>query len=134
MSLLFAPGAPRVTATKDTGQSLDASWSAPRNTGKPPITDYDVQYREVKTGSSQDEWEPWPHGTDADSTETSTKIDRRLQALDADPLKPRTQYEVRVRAKNGEGDTTENWSSVAKATTGPEQQQAHPSTERVRSN
>ena len=34
------------------------------------------------------------------------------------PLEPRTQYEVRVRAKNGEGDTAENWSSVGRGTTG----------------
>ena len=34
-------------------------------------------------------------------------------------LEPRTQYEVRVRAKNGEGDATENWSSVSRGTTGP---------------
>ena len=34
------------------------------------------------------------------------------------PLEPRTQYEVRVGAKNGEGDTT-NWSSVGRGTTGP---------------
>ena len=119
-----APGAPRVTATKDTGQSLDVSWNAPRNEGKPPITDYDIQYREVKTGATQDAWELWPHGTDddadADNTATSAKITRRLPADDAEPLKPRTQYEVRVRAKNGEptGDVADNWSSVAKATTG----------------
>ena len=118
------PSAPRVTATKDTGQRLDVSWNAPRNTGKPPITDYDIQYREVKTGTSQDDWELWPHGTatdpDADNTATTTEITRRLPAPDAEPLKPRTQYEVRVRAKNGEpeGDAADNWSSVAKATTG----------------
>ena len=113
------PSTPRVTATKDTGQSLDVSWNAPRNTDRPSITDYDVQYREVKTGTDQDNWELWPHGTDADgNTETSTQITRRLPADDAERLKPRTQYEVRFRAKNGEGDTTENWSSVAKATTG----------------
>ena len=129
-----APGAPRVTATKDTGQSLDVSWSAPRNTGKPPITDYDIQYREVKTGTSQDDWALWPHGTDddanADNTETSAKITRRLPATEADPLKPRTQYEVRVRAKNGEpvGDAADNWSSVAKATTG--QSNSRPSFDR----
>ncbi len=126
-----APGAPRVTATKDTGQSLDVSWSAPRNTGKPPITDYDIQYREVKTGTSQDNWELWPHGTnDADNTDTSTKITRRLPGNTAEPLKPRTQYEVRVRAKNGEpvGDTADNWSSVAKATTG--QSNSRPSFDR----
>ncbi|MCY4669232.1 MAG: fibronectin type III domain-containing protein, partial [Rhodococcus sp.] len=121
-----APSAPRVTATKDTGWSLDVTWNEPRDTGKPPITDYDIQYREVKTGgASQDDWELWPHGTAADSsvdnTARSAKITRRLSATDADPLKPRTQYEVRVRAKNGEpaGDGANNWSSVGRGTTGP---------------
>ncbi len=120
-----APSAPRVTATKDTGQSLDVSWNAPQNAGKPPINDYDIQYREVKTGASQDAWQLWPHGTDitgitdtSTNTKTSTKITRRLPAEDADRLKPSTQYEVRVRAKNGEDDTNTNWSPVAKATTG----------------
>ena len=126
-----APSAPRVTATKDTGQSLDVSWSAPRNTGKPPITDYDVQYRKVKSGSP-DPWQDWPHSTvDAGNTETKTEITRRAPADDAEPLEPRTQYEVRVRAKNGEGDTTENWSSVAKATTG--QSNSRPSFDRSES-
>ena len=38
-----------------------------------------------------------------------------------EPLEPRTQYEVRVRAKNGEpvGDVADNWSSVGRGTTGP---------------
>ena len=47
------PGTPRVTATKDTGWSLDVTWTAPRNTGKPPINDYVVQYRKVKSGTDQ---------------------------------------------------------------------------------
>ena len=102
----IAPGTPRVTATKDTGWSLDVSWSEPRNTGKPPINDYDIEYRKVKSGTDQDPWENWPHGTEdnptANSTERSAKITRRLPATDADPLEPRTQYEVRVKAKNGE--------------------------------
>ena len=69
-----APGAPRVTATKDTGWSLDVTWSEPRNTGKPPITDYDIQYRKVKSGTDQDDWELWPHGTDQEgNTDTSTR-------------------------------------------------------------
>ena len=45
-----APSAPRVTATKDTGWSLDVTWSEPRNTGKPPINDYNIDYRKVKSG------------------------------------------------------------------------------------
>ena len=125
--------APRVTATADTGQSLDVSWSAPRNTGKPPINDYDIQYREVKAGTEKDQWQLWPHGTvddpTVDNTETSTQITRRLPGPDADPLKPRTQYEVRVRAKNGEGESVDNWSSVAKATTG--QSNSRPSFDRI---
>ena len=116
-----APTAPRVTATKDTGWSLDVSWNEPRDTGKPPINDYDIQYREVKTGASQDMWEPWPHGSDGNnSTETNTKITRRLPGVTEAPLKSRTQYEVRVKAKNGEDDSvTTNWSSVGRGTTGP---------------
>ncbi len=116
------PSAPRVTATKDTGWSLDVTWNEPRDTGKPPITDYDIRYREFKP-SNPDEWVLWPHGTaddaTADNTDRSTKITRRLPATEADPLKPSTQYEVQVRAKNGEGDGTENWSSVGRGTTGP---------------
>ena len=117
------PSAPRVTATTGTGQSLDVSWNAPRDTGKPPITDYDIQYREFKT-TNEDNWELWPHGTATDpaanSTATSATITRRLPGQTEEPLKPRTQYEVRVKAKNGEadGDVT-NWSREAKATTGP---------------
>ena len=115
-----APGAPRVTATKDTGWSLDVSWNEPRDTGKPPITDYDIQYRKFKSGTPKDEWQLWPHGADdSDSTDTSTEITRRAPDVNADPLEPSTQYEVRVRAKNGEDDDTENWSSVAKGTTNP---------------
>ena len=46
-----APGALRVTATTDTGWSLEVSWNAPSNTGKPAITDFDVQYRKFKAGT-----------------------------------------------------------------------------------
>ena len=116
------PGAPRVTATKDTGWSLDLTWNAPRDTGKPPITDYDIRYRKFKAGTSKDDWQLWPHGTDddsaADNTDRSAQIERRLPGAGEDPLEPRTQYEVQVRAKNGEGDTTENWSPVGRGTTG----------------
>ena len=119
-----APSAPRVTATTGTGWSLEVSWNAPSNTGKPAITDYDVQYRKFKS-ASPDPWQQWPHDSvettdeNAYNTDRSTVITRRLPGDDEDPLEPGTQYEVRVRAKNGEGDTTENWSSVAKGTTGP---------------
>ena len=116
------PGAPRVTATKDTGWSLDVSWSAPRDTGKPPINDYDIQYRKFKT-VDEDAWQLWPHdsesaGSIVNSTDTKATITRRAPDEGADPLEPSTQYEVRVRPKNGEEGNVNNWSSVAKATTG----------------
>ena len=115
-----APGAPRVTATKDTGWSLDVTWNEPRNTGKPPITDYDIQYREFKSGTPKENWQLWRHGTDdAGNTDRKTEIERRAPDENADPLEPRTQYEVRVRAKNGENDAEENWSSIGRGTTGP---------------
>ena len=97
------------------------TWNAPSNTGKPPITDYEVRYRKFEAGASKEIWELWPHGSDNDANDTdrSTKITRRLPGADADPLEPGTQYEVQVRAKNGEGDDTETWSSEAKGTTGP---------------
>ena len=119
-----APSAPRVTATKDTGWSLDVTWNEPRDTGKPPITDYDIQYRKYKAGTDKDQWQLWPRGTvdspdvDVDNTDRSAKITRRLPAVGEDPLEPSTQYEVRVRAKNGEEGTTDNWSSVGRGTTG----------------
>ena len=115
-----APSAPRVTATKDTGWSLDVTWNEPRNTGKPPITDYDIQYRKFKS-ANPDQWLNWPHEKDGDgNTDTKTEITKRDQTNDAKPLEPSTQYEVRVRAKNGEpeGDVANNWSSPAKGTTG----------------
>ena len=116
------PGAPRVTATKDTGWSLDVSWNEPRDTGKPPITDYDIRYRKYKS-TDPDDWQLWPHGTEdsatADNTDRKAKITRRLPGVGEDPLEPSTQYEVQVRAKNGEGDDTETWSNIAKGTTNP---------------
>ena len=111
-----------MTATTGTGWSLEVSWNAPNNTGKPPITDYDVEYRKFKV-TNPDPYEEWPHGTSddaaADNTDTSTRITRQAQADTADPLEPGTQYEVRVRAQNGEGDGDAKWSTPAKGTTGP---------------
>ena len=114
-----APGAPRVTATKDTGWSLDVTWNEPRNTGKPPITDYDIEYREFKSGTQKDDWELWPHADGTDSTERSAKITRRLPAEAADPLEPSTQYEVRVGRRTEREMRLRTGRPVAKATTNP---------------
>ena len=124
-----APGALRVTATTGTGWSLEVSWNAPSNTGKPAITDFDVQYRKFKS-ASPDDYQQWPHdgdGTDNDTdynTDTSTQITRRAPEETADPLEPSTQYEVRVRAKNGEGDTHRQLVDSSQGHDRPEQQQA----------
>ena len=118
-----APAAPRVTAKTGSGWSLEVTWNEPRNTG-PSITDYDIRYRKVgDTG-----WQDWPHGTETDSsansTATNATITERTSADDAEPLEPLTQYEVEVRAKNGEGDgddspaDAENWSRPGRGTTG----------------
>ncbi len=115
-----APATPRVTATAGSGWSLEVTWNEPGNTG-PPITDYDIQYREYKASGTADPWQEWPHATGGDSTARSAKI----TTID-DPavhLTPSTQYEVRVRAKNGEGDSNSadanNWSTSGRGRTNP---------------
>ena len=115
------PSAPRVTATKDSGRSLDVTWNEPSgNTGKPPITDYDIRYREYGKGDT--DWKLWAHGADSamdntGKTDRSAKITRVAPESDADPLKSSTQYQVEVRASNAEG--TSDWSSIGTGTTGP---------------
>ena len=78
--------------------SLRATWTAPANAGRPAITDYDVQYRQGGSGA----WSDHAHG----STITNADIGS---------LSPGTGYEVRVRAKNAEGDGP--WTAPASGTT-----------------
>ena len=112
------PPAPRVTATTGSGWSLEVTWNAPRNDGS-PITGYQIRYR--KTGDSTAEWEQWTHtGTGRSAKITTIADDTDTQVH----LEPRTQYEVQVRALNGEGDPAfeanpnDNWSSSGRGTTG----------------
>ena len=83
------PAAPTVSGNGQTG--LRVSWSAPSNEG-PPITDYDVQYREK--GASVD-------FTDADHSGTGTQL--TLSSLESG-----TCYEAQVQATSAEG--TGPWS------------------------
>ena len=93
------PGKPAApTFGTKTASSLVVNWTAPANAG-PPITDYDVQYREGDSGSF----------TDANVTGTGTTT--TLSSLKAD-----TAYQVQVRAKNAEG--TGVWSDSGSASTG----------------
>ena len=76
-------------------------WHEPENTGE-DITGYDVQYKkttDLTFGVNQT-------GTDTVAT---------ITGLEAD-----TSYQVRVRGKNGEADTTENWSQTGTGSTNKE--------------
>ncbi len=82
----LAPAAPTVTATSGSTSSLNVSWDAPNNTGRPTITGYDLRYRAGTSGG-------WTDGPQ-DVSGTSASI----AGLTAD-----TSYEVQVRAVNGDG-------------------------------
>ena len=90
-----APEAPAISG--ETADSLQVSWSEPENTG-PPITDYDVQYREKGTGGF----------TDGDHQGPGLSL--TLSDLEAGTL-----YEVQVRATNEEG--TSGWSDAGEGMT-----------------
>ena len=94
-----APGAPSVSATSGSTTSLDVSWGAPSNTGRPDIEHYDLQYR----GGASGDWTDGPQ----DVTGTSTAVG----SLTAGRF-----YQVRVRAVNAEGDGL--WSKPGSATVG----------------
>ena len=90
----LAPTALTVAATIGSTMSLDVSWTAPDNTGRPAITSYDLRYQKVTATA-------WTDGPQ-DVTGTSASI----MGLD-----PGTQYRVAVRATNDDGDGA--WSSTS---------------------
>ena len=90
-----APDRPRLTLALEA--SLTVEWAEPENPG-PPITDYDVQYREGPSGFFINV----PHaGPDRATTLTG--------------LKAATLYQVQVRARNEEG--TGRWSEPGEGMT-----------------
>ena len=91
---------PTVAATQVSTTSLDVSWPAPANIGRPEITSYDVQYKR-----SQDS--TWTDGPQ-DVTSTSTSI----AGLETD-----TSYDVQVRATNADDDSR-LWSQLGTGRTG----------------
>ena len=93
-----APAAPTVAATPGSTTSLDVSWTAPDNAGKPAISSYDLRYR---AGTSGD-WSDGPQ----DQTGTGASIEN----LTAD-----TDYQVQVLATNDEGDSP--WSESGSGST-----------------
>ena len=84
----LAPDAPTVTATSGSSTSLDVSWTAPANAGKPPITGYDLQYRQ--------------EGTTGDFQNGPQNVAGAGMAIPN--LQPGALYQVQVRATNAEGD------------------------------
>ena len=84
------PSAPTGLSVSARGTTtLRATWTAPENAGKPAIGGYDVQYRRGSTGN----WSTHTH--------SGTAVTAYIGGLMAS-----TGYQVRVRAKNddGEGD------------------------------
>ena len=78
---------PVVTATANSTTSLEVSWTAPSNTGRPDIDSYDLQYRVGSTGGF------------SNGPQNQTGSSAAIGNLTAD-----TEYEVQVRATNAEGD------------------------------
>ena len=86
-----APATPGLSGVSGSSTSLSVSWAAPPNAGKPPITGYDVRYREGTSGG----WTLGPQNVPSTSA--------MIENLDAD-----TPYQAQVRASNDEGDS--GWS------------------------
>ena len=93
------PAAPtRLTLVQAYPTSMALSWTPPDNTGRPPITGYDLQYKK----SNESTWTAGLQGV----TATSDSITG---------LAPSTSYHVQVRANNDEGNGT--WSSTLSRST-----------------
>ena len=103
-----APPRPTIRPTGKLSTSLDVSWSAPDNTGRPRIDGYIVQYREGSTGAFMTT--PALNNDETHTTMTSFTIDGGT-----DGLKPGPSYQVQVRARNDEGAGA--WSVVGTGST-----------------
>ena len=94
------PAPPWVLSSVDAATSLDVRWTAPDTSGGPAIAGYEVQYHAGTEGE-------WIDHVREDGTETQdTFVDTRTAIAD---LEPETDYQVRVRALNGE--TPSEWSA-----------------------
>ena len=87
------PSAPSVSGTAASTTSLDVTWTAPDNTGRPAISGYDLQYRRGTSGG-------WTDGPQDVSGKRAS-----IAGLDAN-----STYQVRVRASNADGDSP--WSEA----------------------
>ena len=87
----LAPSEPTVTGTLGSTTSLDVSWTAPTNTGRPDIDTYNLRYRVGNNGS-------WTDGPQ-DVAGTSATIGNLVSG---------TSYQVQVKAFSHEGNS--GWS------------------------
>ena len=90
------PAKPTLAPVPGSSTSLAASWRKPGLNGGPDITGYKLEYRERPSG----DWEDFAHGGTAETTTITG-------------LMAGTEYQVRVQAENGEGDS--DWSDPSDA-------------------
>ena len=95
----LAPGQPVVS--EKSASSVNVTWTAPANDGRPPITGYDFQYKKT----DEPDWSRATYAIPGDFTN-----------LDITRLDASTSYDVAVRAKNDEG--TGPWSATGAGSTG----------------
>ena len=93
----LAPTAPVVTPTAQSTTSLDVSWSAPDDTGRPASTSYDLRYRYVSG------WTDGPRGVSGTSGWTDGPRDVSGTSASISGLEQNTEYAVQVRAHNDDG-------------------------------
>ena len=89
------PDKPTLAAVTGSSTTLTARWTKPDLNGGPDITGYRVEYRQ---GSQN--WQNFPH--------SGTAVTTTITGLTAN-----TDYQVRVRAENGETDS--DWSDASDA-------------------
>ena len=95
-----APDAPDAPTVQRSGTNvLGVTWTAPENGGRPPITDYDLEYRAAESD------DPY-----VDAGYDGTATTGRIAGVEED-----VRYEVRVRASNDEG--TGPWSAPGREST-----------------
>ena len=97
-----APSAPGVNGIAGSDRSLKVTWGVPGNAG-PPITHYDLRYRET-TGPGS--WQSGPQDQPATNARNAT-----IGSLTTD-----AEYDVQVRASNADGDGP--WSPSGQGTPG----------------
>ena len=90
------PAKPTLAPVPGSSTTLTASWRKPGLNGGPDITGYKLEYRERPSG----DWEDFAHGGTAETTTITG-------------LMAGTEYQVRVQAENGEGDS--DWSDPSDA-------------------